>query len=100
MKHAAAALALSLLAAASTWAGTTPEIEITRGTSRLATTGPQEGFTGNVQVEPLFSAHAPARASASNVTFQPRSRSAWHTHPLDQTLIVTAGRGRGSGAAR
>ena len=100
MKLVAAALALSLLGTASTWADTTPEIEITRSASRLATKGPQERFTGNVQVEPLFSAHAPARASAGNVTFEPGARSAWHTHPLGQTLIVTAGRGRGSGAAR
>src|SRR6185369_14820845 len=48
-------------------------------------------FTGSVRVDPLFQANAPARASGSLVTFEPGARTAWHTHPLGQVLIVTAG---------
>jgi quercetin dioxygenase-like cupin family protein len=55
--------------------------------------GPEQFFTGRVQVRPLFSASAPARMSCGCVTFDPAARSAWHTHPLGQTLIVTSGRG-------
>jgi quercetin dioxygenase-like cupin family protein len=55
--------------------------------------GSEQFFTGRVQVRPLFSAPAPARMSCGCVTFDPSARSAWHTHPLGQTLIVTSGRG-------
>ncbi len=55
--------------------------------------GPAEWFTGVVRVDPLFQAPAPARVSGASVTFEPGARTAWHTHPLGQTLIVTAGAG-------
>jgi 4-carboxymuconolactone decarboxylase len=69
-------------------------IRITRGGSQPSRQGPAENFTGSVRVDPLFQANAPARASSSLVTFEPGARSAWHTHPLGQVLIVTAGAGR------
>jgi quercetin dioxygenase-like cupin family protein len=56
--------------------------------------GPAECFTGTVRVDPLFAALEPSRVSAGLVTFEPCARSAWHTHPLGQRLIVTAGCGR------
>jgi 4-carboxymuconolactone decarboxylase len=67
---------------------------ISRSDSRPPTQGPDENFTGPVRVGPLFRTDAPARASGAYVTFAPGARSAWHTHPLGQTLIVTAGVGR------
>jgi quercetin dioxygenase-like cupin family protein len=56
--------------------------------------GPAEWFTGSVRVNPLFEAPVPARARGASVTFEPGARTAWHTHPLGQTLIVTSGCGR------
>ena len=55
--------------------------------------GPTEYFTGTVRIDPLFEAPAPARVRGASVTFEPGARTAWHTHPLGQTLIVTAGCG-------
>lgn len=55
--------------------------------------GPDEYFTGTVRIDPLFEAHAPVRTSSTSVTFEPGARTAWHTHPLGQTLIMTAGCG-------
>ena len=55
--------------------------------------GPAECFTGTVRIDPLFQSPEPARALGVNVTFEPGARTAWHTHPLGQTLIVTAGCG-------
>ena len=55
--------------------------------------GPADWFTGTVRIDPLFAATAPARAAANSVTFEPGARTAWHTHPLGQYLIVTAGYG-------
>ena len=69
-------------------------MEIKRGGSQPSRKGPSETFTGTVRVDPLFSAQDPARTSGASVTFEPGARSAWHTHPLGQTLIVTAGSGR------
>jgi len=69
-------------------------IKIIRAGSQPFRQGPSENFTGQVRVEPLFQAHAPARASGSLVRFEPGARTAWHTHPLGQILIVTAGTGR------
>lgn len=66
----------------------------TRNDARSARTRPAEYFTGEVSLEPLFAAEDPARAHGARVTFQPGARTAWHTHPLGQTLIVTAGSGR------
>jgi quercetin dioxygenase-like cupin family protein len=68
-------------------------MEITRG-SRASTKGPADWFTGTVRIDPLFQAPTPARAAGAEVTFEPGARTAWHTHPLGQTLIVTAGAGR------
>ena len=56
--------------------------------------GPAEYFTGTVRIDPLFEAPEPARVRGASVTFEPGARTAWHTHPLGQTLIVTAGCGR------
>jgi quercetin dioxygenase-like cupin family protein len=69
-------------------------MDITRGGSKPSAPGPADYFTGTVRVEPLFQAADPARARGSRVTFEPGARTAWHTHPLGQTLIVTAGPGR------
>ncbi|HEY1877132.1 MAG TPA: cupin domain-containing protein [Rhizomicrobium sp.] len=68
-------------------------MEITRNGKRSSNKGPADYFTGQVRVDPLFPAHDPARTSGAYVTFEPGARSAWHTHPLGQTLIVTAGSG-------
>jgi quercetin dioxygenase-like cupin family protein len=66
---------------------------ITPGGSQPSAKGPGEWFTGIVRIDPLFAAKAPARAAGNAVTFEPGARTAWHTHPLGQTLIVTFGRG-------
>jgi len=68
-------------------------MDIKRGGSRSSSEGPKEWFTGRVRIEPLFQASAPGRVQGASVTFEPGARTAWHTHPLGQTLIVTAGRG-------
>mgnify|MGYP003353038131 CR=1 FL=1 len=68
-------------------------MEITRSGSQASRPGPAEYFTGTVRIEPLFEAPDPARAVGASVTFEPGARTAWHTHPLGQTLIVTAGSG-------
>jgi quercetin dioxygenase-like cupin family protein len=69
-------------------------MEIKRAGSQRSGKGPAEYFTGSVRVDPLFQAPAPARVAGASVTFEPGARTAWHTHPLGQTLIVTAGYGR------
>lgn len=69
-------------------------MEIKLAGSQLFTKGPTEYFTGAVRIDPLFKAPAPARGFGASVTFEPGARTAWHTHPLGQTLIVTAGVGR------
>jgi quercetin dioxygenase-like cupin family protein len=68
-------------------------MEIKRVGSRPSSKGTADWFTGTVRIDPLFDAPAPARAVGASVTFEPRARTAWHTHPLGQTLIVTAGCG-------
>ena len=68
-------------------------MEITRAGSQPSRKGPAEYFTGAVRVDPLFQAPDPARVSGGHVTFEPGARSAWHTHPLGQTLIITSGLG-------
>ena len=68
-------------------------MKITRPGQTPSTSGPADWFTGTVRVDPLFSANEPARAGGALVTFEPGARTAWHTHPLGQTLIVTAGMG-------
>jgi len=69
------------------------KMTITRSSARAASRGPEANFTGKVSVEALFPANAPARAAGASVTFEPGARSAWHTHPLGQILIVTSGTG-------
>ena len=68
-------------------------MDIKRAGSEPSRQGPGEWFTGRVRLDPLFEAHEPARAAGVAVTFEPGARTAWHTHPLGQTLVVTAGRG-------
>ena len=69
-------------------------MKITRNGTRPSTRGSAEYFTGTVRIDAPFATEAPARASGATVTFEPGARTAWHTHPLGQTLIVTFGRGR------
>ena len=68
-------------------------MEIKRVGSQGSGKGPTDWFTGTVRVDPLFQAPEPARVSGAHVTFEPGARTAWHTHPLGQTLIVTSGCG-------
>jgi quercetin dioxygenase-like cupin family protein len=68
-------------------------MEIKRIGSQPSAKGPADWFTGTVRIDPLFSANEPARAGGASVTFEPGARTAWHTHPLGQTLIITAGCG-------
>jgi quercetin dioxygenase-like cupin family protein len=69
-------------------------MEIKRNGTQASVKGPADWFTGTVRLDPLFlKAEDPARATGASVTFEPGARTAWHSHPLGQTLIVTAGRG-------
>jgi quercetin dioxygenase-like cupin family protein len=68
-------------------------MDITRAGSKPSGKGPADWFTGTVRIDPLFTAAAPARVGGAAVTFEPGARTAWHTHPLGQTLIVTSGVG-------
>ena len=68
-------------------------MEIKRAGSQPSAQGPAAYFTGNVRIDPLFDSPEPARVRGASVTFEPGARSAWHTHPLGQILIVTAGCG-------
>jgi quercetin dioxygenase-like cupin family protein len=68
-------------------------MEIKRIGSQASNKGPAEWFSGTVRIDPLFQASDPARVAGSSVTFEPGARTAWHTHPLGQTLIVTFGCG-------
>jgi quercetin dioxygenase-like cupin family protein len=102
---AATAITLSLLASAAvaqtnqagaasgSQAPGAQSIRIMRRGSQAPRQGPTENFTGSVSVDPLFQANTPARASGSLVTFEPGARTAWHIHPLGQTLIVASGLG-------
>jgi quercetin dioxygenase-like cupin family protein len=69
-------------------------MEIKKNGSQPSGKGPADYFTGTVRVDPLFTAPDPARVVSASVTFEPGARTAWHSHPLGQTLIVTAGSGR------
>ncbi|RLQ89180.1 (R)-mandelonitrile lyase [Notoacmeibacter ruber] len=69
-------------------------MKITRSGTNPSGPGPEEYFTGIVRIDPLFQAEEPGRTSGALVTFEPGARTAWHTHPAGQTLIVTFGRGR------
>jgi quercetin dioxygenase-like cupin family protein len=87
---AAMTLTLALGTSASLKAQT---IDIARNGSQPSQTGPAANFTGAVRIDPLFSARDPSRASGASVTFEPGARTAWHTHPAGQRLIVTYGVG-------
>lgn len=93
MKFLAATL-MSLALLSPAHAQDAQAIKIVRGGSQAPRQGPAENFTGSVRVNPLFQASGPARASGSLVTFEPGAHTNWHSHPLGQTLIVTAGTGR------
>jgi quercetin dioxygenase-like cupin family protein len=69
-------------------------MDIKRGDSRQPSKGPAEYFTGDVRIERLIEAPEPAHVRGASVTFEPGARTAWHTHPLGQTLIIVSGRGR------
>jgi len=69
-------------------------MEITRNGSQPSVKGPADWFSGTVRIDPLFQPNEARRAAAATVTFEPGARTAWHTHPLGQTLIVLAGCGR------
>ena len=69
-------------------------VEITRNGTLPSVQGPEAWFTGTVRIDPLFNPVESARAAGASVTFEPGARTAWHSHPLGQTLIVTAGCGR------
>jgi quercetin dioxygenase-like cupin family protein len=69
-------------------------MKITRAGEAPSRRGPDDWFTGVVRIDPLFAAEAPGRAVGASVTFEPGARTAWHTHPAGQTLLVTFGRGR------
>jgi len=69
-------------------------MEIKRNGSQPSVKGPADWFTGTVRIDPLFQVNASTRAAGASVTFEPGARTAWHTHPLGQILIVTAGCGR------
>ena len=66
---------------------------VTRSGTQPASQGSEQYFTGSVRIDPLFQPKEPSRVAAAYVTFEPGARSAWHSHPLGQTLIVTAGTG-------
>lgn len=99
MKRLALPLILSAIASSS-WSASpqdatqAPSASISREATRTASKGPEERFTGNVRIVYLFPANAPAKASGGQVTFDAGARTAWHTHPMGQTLVVTAGTGR------
>ncbi|HEX6611792.1 MAG TPA: hypothetical protein VF051_13520, partial [Hyphomicrobiaceae bacterium] len=115
MKIVAAALAsLSLLASAPGRGARTPadeesaarpaaavqdtqRVDITRNGSRPSQRGPAEWFTGTVRIDPLFDPNDASRAGSAYVTFEPGARTAWHTHPRGQRLVVTSGVGRVQG---
>jgi len=69
-------------------------MDIKRNGAQPSAKGPADWFTGVVRIDPLFQAPGPARVAGASVTFEPGARTAWHTHPLGQTLIVTFGVGR------
>ena len=101
MRCSSLLIALAVLAPMTTAVGSALAAEeskrsqtITRAGSQPAIQGPAEYFTGHVKIEPLFPAKDPNSVSGVYVTFEPGARSAWHTHPAGQHLVVTAGQGR------
>jgi hypothetical protein len=92
---AATVMSLCLLAAAS--GESSQSITVTRSGSQPSRQGPAENFTGSVRIDPLFNTKPPSRTSGGRVTFEPGARTAWHTHPLGQTLVVNGRLWLGSG---
>jgi quercetin dioxygenase-like cupin family protein len=90
----ATAMASSSIFRGQTNSSASDHMHIKRVGSQPSSKGPADWFTGTVRIDPLFQPNAPARAAAASVTFEPGARTAWHTHPLGQTLIVTTGSGR------
>ncbi len=88
----ASTIILSMLAPAA-FAETEKQMKIQRSGSQPSRPGPEDYFTGKVRIDAPFSGSEPARVGGATVTFEPGARTAWHTHPLGQTLIVTQGRG-------
>ena len=87
-----ATVGLGLMPLRRLWSGTREAtMDIKQTGSQPSTNGSTESCTGTVRIDPLCDAPAPARAADASVTFEPGARTAWHTHPLGQTLIVTAG---------
>jgi len=101
-RHGAVVILLSLLVSATAQTNqshsspvqNSQTISVIRSGSLPSQKGPAEYFTGSVRVDPLIQPIAPSRLSGGSVTFEPGARTAWHTHPVGQTLIVTAGVGR------
>ncbi len=89
---AATTIILSMLAPAAL-AETEKQVKIQRSGSQPSRPGPEDYFTGKVRIDAPFAGSEPARVGGATVTFEPGARTAWHTHPLGQTLIVTQGRG-------
>ncbi|MBO9737709.1 cupin domain-containing protein [Xanthomonas axonopodis pv. begoniae] len=89
----ATAMSLSMMAAVAPADAAKP-IKVSKAGGAASAVGPAAYFTGNVRIDAPFQADAPARVGGATVTFEPGARTAWHTHPLGQTLIVTAGAGR------
>jgi len=88
-----AALSIALIASTTSAQEKSPIITVTSIGSQPSAQGPADYFTGTVRVDSPFQASAPARVGGATVTFEPGARTAWHTHPLGQTLFVTAGSG-------
>jgi len=93
MKSLAATIVSIVLCASAASAQSNQMITVTRPGSQPSAAGPAENFTGSVRVDSRFQGTAPARIGGGIVTFEPGARTAWHSHPLGQTLIVTAGVG-------
>lgn len=94
MKKMIAAVSTASLIAVAAAAEELPGVQVTRVGTQASAVGPAEYFSGTVRVDAPFKGSSPARVSGATVTFEPGARTAWHTHPLGQTLIVTAGTGR------
>ncbi len=94
MQNTPAAAVLMWTRASVVAAEKTPAVKVTRVGTQASVAGPAANFTGSVRVDAPFQGAAPARVGGATVTFEPGARTAWHTHPLGQTLIVTSGAGR------
>jgi quercetin dioxygenase-like cupin family protein len=94
MKTLLAAVSTAGLIAGSALADEAKSVQVTRLGSQASAVGPGSYFTGTVRIDAPFAGNGGARVGGATVTFEPGARTAWHTHPLGQTLIVTAGAGR------